>query len=216
MIADPTSAEAFEERYRAAADPWDFGGSAYEQGRYDAILAALGRRHYHRAYEPACSVGELTVLLAARCSRLRAVDVSATAVARAIQRCGHLPHVDLAVASVADDPLEAHDLVVFSEVGYYFEINALDRVIERLAASVVPGGELVGCHWLGDSADHRLHGSTVHDRLHRAFRGDHGFQHRVHLDHGHLDHGHLDHVHLDHGHLDEETPGFVLDAWRRR
>ncbi|CAN5217405.1 SAM-dependent methyltransferase [soil metagenome] len=190
MAADPTSAQAFEDRYRAAADPWDFGGSAYEQGRYDAICSALGRPRYDRAYETACSVGALTVRLADRCTHLRAVDVSPTAVAHAAERCAHLPHVDLAVASVADDPLKEHDLVVFSEIGYYFAVAELDRIIERLAASVAPDGELVACHWLGESVDHRLHGSLVHQRLHRLLR--------------------LDHVHHD------TTPGFVLDVWRRQ
>jgi len=189
---DPCAPEAFEARYRADGDPWDFAGSSYEQGRYQRVLDALGRDHYRSGYEPACSVGELTVQLASRCDRLRAVDVSATAVARAARRCQHLPGVEVAVASVTDDSPGLHDLVVFSELGYYFDPPMLDEVIDRLAAAVEPDGDLVACHWLGHSVDHRLHGSFVHEQLHRRLPSA-GFVHRT----------------------NHREPGFVVDAWRR-
>lgn len=189
MAVDACSAEAFEDRYAASPDPWDFARSPYEQGRYDAIIAALGRDRYAAGYEPACSIGALTVRLAGRCDRLRAVDVSPTAVARTVERCQGLSHVDVAVASVADDAIGARDLIVFSEVGYYFDVPGLDRLIARLVASLVDGGELVACHWLGDSVDHRLHGSMVHDRL-RALVPFDLVRHAT-------------------------EPGFVLDVWQR-
>jgi hypothetical protein len=42
--------EAFEAMYQNGADPRSFAQSAYERGRYQAILKALGRGRYRRAY----------------------------------------------------------------------------------------------------------------------------------------------------------------------
>ena len=54
------------------------------------------------------------------------------------------------------------DLIVFSELGYYFERDVLAELIDRLLGALLPGGEFLACHWLGSSADHRLHGDDVH------------------------------------------------------
>ncbi len=193
MPADPCSAEAFESWYRTGEDPWDFAGSSYEQGRYDAIEEVLGDERFQHGFEPACSVGALTVRLATRCEHLRAVDVSPTAVARAAQRCQDLPQVELAVGSVIDELVpDRYDLVVFSELGYYFDDRMLDVVVDGVARAVTAGGVLVACHWVGTSADHLLPGAAVHDRLLERCAG--GFDHHHH----------------------RTTPGYVLDAWRRR
>lgn len=165
MSSEPWAPEAFEERYRRAPDPWNFGASPYEQGRYEAIIAALPCRHYRSGYEPGCSIGELTWRLAGRCDALRAVDVSATAVATAAERVRGMAGVTVDVAGVDTDRTSGHDLVVFSEIGYYFSIDELDLVLDRVVSALVPGGDLVSCNWLGHSPDHQLHGSAVHDRI---------------------------------------------------
>lgn len=165
MSNEPWAPEAFEERYRRAPDPWNFGASRYEQGRYDEIVAALPGEHYRSGYEPGCSIGELTWRLARRCDALRAVDVSATAVATAAERVRGMAGVTVDVAAVDTDRTSGHDLVVFSEIGYYFTLVELDQVLDRVLAAMVPGGDFVACNWLGHSPDHRLHGSAVHDRI---------------------------------------------------
>ncbi|MGI8709773.1 MAG: SAM-dependent methyltransferase [Acidimicrobiales bacterium] len=156
---------AFEDLYATDPDPWDFRTSAYEQGRYDAVMSALRRPRYRRAFEPACSVGELTLRLARRCDRIDAVELSPTAAAQAQQRCRALDHVHIEVGSVMDHDGQGYDLVVFSELGYYFEAEDLALLVDRLVNTIEPGGELVACHWLGTSPDHRLHGDEVHDVL---------------------------------------------------
>ena len=165
MPSEPWAPAAFEERYRRSPDPWDFTTSDYEQGRYRAILDALPAERYRYGYEPGCSIGELTWHLAQRCDGLRAIDVSETAVAWARERCGALTGVTIEVGSVDRDRARDHDLVVFSEVGYYFTPPQLDAVLERLVDAMVPGADLVACHWLGHSEDHRLHGRTVHEHI---------------------------------------------------
>jgi cyclopropane fatty-acyl-phospholipid synthase-like methyltransferase len=163
---DPRPAEDFERRYRRDPDPWNFAASPYERQRYLATLAALLRPRYRHAFEPGCSVGELTLQLAARCDRVCATDIAPTAVARARARCAHLGHVEVQCADItAGLPQGAFDLIVFSELGYYFETTDLARIAFALTGSLLADGELIAVHWLGASPDHVLHGDTVHDVL---------------------------------------------------
>lgn len=156
----------FEDTYRRAPDPWSFADDPTEQARYDRIVGQLGDRTFRAAFEPGCSIGVLTERLADHCRALLAIDVAPSAVQRARARCARFPHVTVAVGRLPDDiPAGPLDLVVFSEVGYYFDRAALDRLLERLVESLVPGGLLVACHWTGTSADHVLPGHAVHEAL---------------------------------------------------
>ena len=70
-----TSRSYFEQMYRNHADPWGFESSLYEQRKYAVTVASLPRSRYCSAYEPGCSVGVLTELLATRCDRLLSSDI---------------------------------------------------------------------------------------------------------------------------------------------
>lgn len=161
-----TSAEFFEKKYRENPDPWDFARSEYERARYDAIVDSLGERQFERAFEPGCSVGELTWRLAKRCARVKAMDISPTAIGRARQRCHEVSNVELEVGSLPDQmPHGEFDLIVFSEIGYYFEEDALKDVGKLLVRQLPAHGTLVAAHWLGESKDHLLSGDRVHEIL---------------------------------------------------
>jgi protein-L-isoaspartate O-methyltransferase len=163
------SAAAFEARYRQCADPWDFSHSPYERARYQATVAALTRASYRRAFEPACSVGELTAQLAPLCGELIATDIAPSAVERAQQRCRAWPNVQVFRADLAaGSPPGPFDLIVFSELGYYFDGATLMHIARDLECKLAPGGELVAVHWLGYSADHVMHGDAVHQLLGRC------------------------------------------------
>jgi len=160
------SLEAFEAKYRRQVDPWDFKFSRYERRRYAATLGALGRAHYLDAFEPGCSIGEFTALLAPRCDRLLATDISLTAARRAVVRCAEFPGVEVKCADIRSElPSGPFELVVFSEIGYYFDAADLGDIATRLAATISGGGEFIAVHWLGHSTDHALHGDEVHDLL---------------------------------------------------
>ena len=166
MANNTVSREFFDEKYRADPDPWNFSSSAYELNRYDEIMRVLGDRNFNRGFEPGCSIGVLTERLAARCEHLLAMEISPRAVAVARRRCERYPNVRVVEGALPYDlPRDTFDRVVFSEMGYYFERGVLagirDLLIERLAKQ----GVLVGVHWLGVSADHRLTGDEVHDVL---------------------------------------------------
>ena len=62
-------------------------------------------------------------------------------------------------------PTGRFDLIVFSELGYYFSAAVLAKIVRALAKRVRPGGEFVAVHWRGRSEDHVLHGDVVHALL---------------------------------------------------
>lgn len=160
------SVNAFESKYRRDADPWDFKFSRYERRRYAATLAALRHARYARAFEPGCSIGELTALLASRCDSVLATDISFTAARRAVVRCADFPGVEVKCSDIALElPTQPFDLIVFSEIGYYFDPDTLGDIARRLAAILVEGGDFIAVHWLGNSTDHALHGTKVHELL---------------------------------------------------
>jgi SAM-dependent methyltransferase len=160
------SPAAFEHRYRENPDPWNFAASEYEQQRYRTVMEALPRPSYERAFEPGCSVGELTARLAERCAQVVATDVAPSAILRARARCADLRNVEVQCADVATSlPPGAFDLMVFSELGYYFPAPLLVQIARSMARQLRVGGDFVAVHWLGESADHVLHGDAVHGQL---------------------------------------------------
>jgi SAM-dependent methyltransferase len=163
MNDNPVSIEFFEEMYQKDPDPWCFGSSQYELSRYEEIIATLGGEHFHRAFEPGCSIGILTERLAAFCDRVIAIDISPTAVARARARCNPYSGVTIEEGALPSALLSGDfDLIVLSEIGYYFDEVALSVLARELVVHLTHGGTLLACHWLGFSPDHILHGDQVH------------------------------------------------------
>jgi SAM-dependent methyltransferase len=166
MTEDRTSQAFFEAKYRQAADPWDFATSAYEQDRYTATIQALCNRKFSRAFEPGCSIGVLTERLARICERVDAIDIAPSAVRMAQERCRDYPNVTIrqGVLPVAM-PGGSFDLIVFSEIGYYFDPATLATIAGELVGCLRLGAVFLAVHWLGASPDHRLSGDRVHDIL---------------------------------------------------
>ncbi len=153
----------FESRYRLDTDPWRFASSPYEQGKYAATVDALEGRHYRRCFEPACSIGALTERLIQHCDRVDACDVSPSAIAEARRRMADVAGIEFVVATIPDWwPDGTFDLVVLSELGYYWDRAGWGDVVRRAVGSLEPGGDLLAVHWLGRSRDHILVGEEVH------------------------------------------------------
>ncbi|MCB2409912.1 class I SAM-dependent DNA methyltransferase [Hymenobacter lucidus] len=154
----------FEEVYRANEDPWNFETSPYEREKYAASVAALPRAHYAHAFEVGCSLGVLTEQLAARCGHLLAVDIAAAPLEKARQRCANLQQVEFRQMRLPEEfPTETgFDLIVLSEVGYYWAAPDLARAAEKLLAALVPGGQLLLVHWTPPVHDYPLTGDEVH------------------------------------------------------
>jgi trans-aconitate methyltransferase len=163
---DAASWQAFERKYVDKPDPWDFATSPYELGRYQAILGAVSSTNYGCIYEPGCSVGVLTQQLSRMAERVVATDFAPSAVEEARRRCAGLRNVDIEVADIrCHRPAPPPNLIVFSEIGYYFPLRELRSLGLFLAEQMAPDGELLAAHWLGHSKDHSLHGHEVHEQL---------------------------------------------------
>jgi SAM-dependent methyltransferase len=159
----PTRWETF---YADGYDPYGYRTSGYEQRKFDLTVASLPQLRYRNAYEPGCSIGELTERLAPRCDRLLASDVSQQAVERNRRRLEHLPHVEIVRHELpADFPEGPFDLVLFSEMGYYLPRSTLAELIERMVTSLEPGGNLVAVHGRGVSPEIFQPGDLVHRRI---------------------------------------------------
>ncbi|OUE25214.1 Magnesium-protoporphyrin O-methyltransferase [Clavibacter michiganensis] len=161
-----TAAERFDAAYARDEDPWRVTTRWYERRKRLATLAALPDERYGRALEIGCSIGVTSAGLAERVDELLAVDVAPTAVERARIRLADAPHARAEVRDVgADWPAGAFDLVVMSEVGYYLDDDALDRVLAALPGALGASGTLVACHWRHPEGDFRRSGDEVHARL---------------------------------------------------
>lgn len=154
----------FDHMYEANRDPWNFETSPYERAKYAATLAALPHPHYAAAFEIGCSLGVLTAQLAPRCGHLLAVDVSEAALAQARARCAALPQVELRQMNLPDEfPGQPFDLILLSEVGYFWSPADLARAADRLVAGLAPGGQLLLVHWTPPVHDFPLNGDDVHE-----------------------------------------------------
>ncbi|PSR18070.1 methyltransferase [filamentous cyanobacterium CCP3] len=164
MTKPSLGADFFEQLYQTDADPWQFETSPYEAAKYAATLAALSRPRYASAFEIGGSIGVLTAQLATRCDSLLSVDLSTVAQAKAIQRCQHLPQVQFEIMNVPHDyPSDRFDLVLLSEVGYYWCWADLHLAQARIYDSLKPGGHLLLVHWVHDAPSYPLRGNDVHD-----------------------------------------------------
>jgi SAM-dependent methyltransferase len=160
--------EYFEALYARNPDPWGFEGSAYERDKYADTLASLPRPRYASGLEVGCSIGMLTRELAGRCDRLLGVDLAEAALDQARRRNADLPHVAFARMRFPDErPAGVFDLVVFSEVLYYFDEVDLGRVASAALSLLAPHGDLVLVHWILEN-DCTLPGDVAVD----TFRGD--------------------------------------------
>jgi cyclopropane fatty-acyl-phospholipid synthase-like methyltransferase len=156
----------FDQMYAGVDDPWQLSSRWYEQRKYAITLALLPNRRYQHAFEPGCSIGTLTALLAGRCDRVTAVDVADAAVRGADARlrdAGCRDRVTLVRSSVAAVwPPGSFDLLVLSEVAYYLEEDALAGVLGRECARLQPGANVVAAHWRHPVADYPLSGDAAH------------------------------------------------------
>ena len=156
-------ASYFDDLYRRHDDPWGFTSRWYERRKRAVTLAALPDERFESVLEIGCSIGVLTEQLAERSAQLLAVDVSAAAVDRARDRLAGQTHVRVERADVASVfPAGDFDLVVLSEVGYYFSKSVLERVLGDAVDALSPGGTFVACHWRHPVDDYALSGDDVH------------------------------------------------------
>ncbi|MFI5496344.1 SAM-dependent methyltransferase [Actinoplanes sp. NPDC051859] len=156
----------FQRLYADSPDPWDFANRWYDARKHALTVAALPARRYRSGFEPGCSTGMLTRLLAERCDQLLAVDVVDSAARATAERIAGHPHVTVEVARMPQEwPEGTFDLIVLSELGYYFDDEELADLLSRAVGSLHPGGDLVAAHWRWPVPEHVRTGDDVHAAL---------------------------------------------------
>jgi hypothetical protein len=185
-----TNRSYFDRMYRQDRDPWGFETSPYEQRKYSLTVASLPKPRYERAFEPGCSVGVLTEMLAPRCAHLLATDLIASAVRMAQRRVAELPQVEVDLRAIPEQwPAGLFDLIVLSEIAYYFDRTDLEAIVALVLGTTSVGAHVVGVHWRG-TTDYPLRS----DEAHEVIEASPQLTRLVH----------------------HSEPDFVLDVWERR
>jgi hypothetical protein len=108
--------------------------------------------------------GILTEKLARRCQSLLSIDVSEIAQMQAIDRCQQLTNIKFELMSVPESfPTECFDLIVLSEVGYYWSWEDLHKAQGLIVDRLESQGHLLLVHWTADRGILSLTGDEVHD-----------------------------------------------------
>lgn len=158
--------EYFEDLYEQSPDPWDFETSPYERKKYERTLGVLQGRRYRRALEVGCSIGVFTTMLVPLCDEVRAVDVSEKAVAAARNRLAGFPHARVERRRLPEQTPEGpFDLIVVSEVLYYWPEEVMLAALRRFEEALAPGGVLLAVHWRKETKTYPLQGDEVHALL---------------------------------------------------
>ena len=127
--------EHFRHLYARSADPWAFQTSSYEQEKYQRTMAALGERRFRSGFEPGCSIGVLTRMLATSCDALLAADIVEEPLQSARTLCSDLPWVRFERLRIpAEWPAGRFDLIVLSEVLYFLTPSDIAAVAARVLA----------------------------------------------------------------------------------
>ncbi len=155
----------FDRLYADSEDPWGLAERWYERRKYAITMALLPGPRYRHAFEPGCSIGTVTELLAGRCDRVSAVDVAGAALRQCdirLRAAGCRDRVTLGRGSL-DEPWPAgpFDLVVLSEVAYYLSAETLSEVLCRELPRLAPEATVLSAHWRHPVRDYPLSGDDA-------------------------------------------------------
>lgn len=170
----------FDQLYRrSGGDPWRFDTSPEERLKFARTLGLCGPGPFESVLEIGCSIGTFTELLAPRCTTLLATDISGQAVRAARGRLAALPQVTCEVRDVRHAFPQGHfDLVVASDVLYYWAIDEIVDVLRHIERGLAPGGILVTLHYVPRIGT-VLDGDEVHDLLAQESQLHHVFTDRT-------------------------------------
>ena len=162
------SVDYFTGLYLAKDDPWDLATKWHDQRKYAVTVASLPRPRYRSAYEPGCSIGLLTRMLAPRCDELLAVDCVGAAVEQARAEVREFPHVRVEPAVLpAGLPDATFDLIVAGDLLYYLSAEDLADLLDGLVRRLEPGGDLVAVHFRDRENGGNYDGLHAHAALSR-------------------------------------------------
>jgi O-antigen/teichoic acid export membrane protein len=141
----------FDRTFAAGEDPWHYD-EATQRERVSAAMEQVDTLRtgqpggtFTRVLEVGCAEGTVTGLLAHRCRRLVAVDISAVALARCEARCGAHPDIEYRLSDIAGAAVWGpYDLVVAMDVLECIRSPlALRHARNTAAEMLLPGGYLI-------------------------------------------------------------------------
>lgn len=168
-----TNAQHFELMYQRNPDPWRVASDWYERRKRDLLLASLPLERYRHGFEPGCGNGETTLKLLERCDRLCAVDFSQKAIQLCKERIPTECQGRLTLQSLAlpvdwpDIPKNGFDLIVVSEISYYFNDKNLNIFNNQCISSLSNEGHLLLCHWIHPAPDRKQSTEVLHKGLNK-------------------------------------------------
>jgi len=161
-MSDSLPQAYFDALYAGDPDPWGFRTRPYEQGKYDDTIAALEGRRFKTAVEVGCSIGELTARLGEVCDQVLGVDIAEAPLRLARARNAGAPHIRFArMAMPGTIPKGRFDLIVLSEVLYYFSADDRAAMADWVATALTPDGTALLVHWLGETPDYPFTGDQA-------------------------------------------------------
>lgn len=105
-------------------------------------------------------------MLAPRCDELLAVDAVEKAVEIARERLVGQDHVRVERRTLPEEmPDGPFDLIVVSEILYYWPRETVLQALRLFEEVLAPGGVLVAVHWRKETRTYPLQGDEVHDLL---------------------------------------------------
>jgi SAM-dependent methyltransferase len=172
------SAAPFDQLYENAPqhDPWASGSPRYfyQRRKYDALIAMLPRRTYHRALDLGCGLGLFTERLSSCADEVVGIDISTVAIRYGTERMRALQNVKLRqgdITALGPELIGRFDLIVIADTLYYLPSPIKDEVLKsvamRMAKLLAPGGTLmlVNHYFPLPNA-----GTQLTLRIHRAFQ----------------------------------------------
>lgn len=152
----------FDRLYAENADPWGFTHRWYEQRKRALTMASLPRLRFRTAFEPGCSIGLTSELLAQRCDQLLATDVARAAIEAASVRLARFPSARVERMRVPRQwPDGEFDLIVLSELAYYLDAAGAAELGRAAAGSLSRDGVVVVCHWRHQVPEYPLGGDEA-------------------------------------------------------
>ncbi|RZA13795.1 MAG: class I SAM-dependent methyltransferase [Proteobacteria bacterium] len=184
MIAASTDRQYFQKLYEASVDPFHNWRNEYEDSKRAQALSLLQKAFYPTAFEPGCGNGALSLDLSERCGHLSSVDWSSDALRAASLHCAGVANIDFSEMDFpAALPQKTFDLLIVSELLYYFSEMRLKKFFHSIPEIVKPGGEVMLIHWRGASDDYPSTGDAVHEEFHKltSIRQAQVFEHPQYL-----------------------------------
>lgn len=155
------STERFD-AYHAREDPWGLDGRWYERRKRALLMASLPRERFRRALELGCSTGPNTRAISERADAVLGIDSSQKALDKAIA-AGVPANVTYERMELpAQWPSGAYDLIVLSEVAYYWTPEQFGRALDLINESATDDAVFIACHWRKTVEGTPLTGDDVH------------------------------------------------------